>query len=108
MKFAILPNHFIKNRLEFFAFSIKENYIEDGNIPKTTIDKVVLEDKKEDILENQEFNETKEENLSKVAYQNYAKQQKTEKIQEEVVEEPSKMALAIKAFFSENILAKLG
>ena len=112
VKFLFLSDNFIKKRLEFFAFSIKENYIEDDNISKTTTDKVISEDKvenkKEEVKELESFNEEKEENLSKVAYQNYAKQQKTEKIQEEVVEEPSKMVLAIKAFFSENILAKLG
>lgn len=36
------------------------------------------------------------------------KKEKVEKIRKKVEEEPSKFALAVKAFFSENLLAKLG
>jgi hypothetical protein len=35
-------------------------------------------------------------------------EEKIEKISKKVDEEPSKFALAVKTFFSENLLAKLG
>ncbi len=126
VKFWLFSWWFIKSRLDFFAKSISKNYINNDLSENLNIKKDLKEDNEEVInlqeleetnknkdLENQKLlNEVKfrkeQEQLNKQdVYKAYAENIKTEELEMQI-EEPSKLSLAIKAFFSENLLAKLG
>ena len=116
IKKIILPNSFIKDRLEFFANSITKNYIKQkppilNSSPleekgATDIEKL----KKEEKIESLEQISLKKEKQNKEnTYKTYAENFKKEKIEKvKIIKKPSKLSLAISKFFSENLLAKLG
>jgi methionine salvage enolase-phosphatase E1 len=115
IKKTILPNSFIKDRLEFFANSIAKNYIDTGTFKKEKIEEIKKADTtelKEELIESLEQISLEEEKQNKEnTYKTYAeniKEEKIEKVKEEIIEKPSKLSLAISKFFSENLLAKLG
>ena len=115
VKFSLLGTSLIKSRLEFFANSIKQNYINQPDSLNEVEEKIDFKKQELKDIENNEIleeiriiKEIERENENKEnSYKAYAEKVEVEKI-EEIEEEPSKLALAIKAFFSENLLAKLG
>jgi len=135
VKFLFLSENFIKERLEFFATSISKNYINKSlnwktlNSEKNNIDNEIIDLREQELkdIENarllKEIKLKKEEeeekqniiNVNKVFDENkinstkvFAEKVKIENIEQEISEEPSKFTIALKAFFSENLLAKLG
>ena len=95
-KKIFLSKDFIEGRLDFFAKSIWENYfwktIKKPNpwIPST--------------YQEKEATKIKEHIVNKVASAPWIVSSKTKK----VIKKPSKSSIAIKKFFSENLLAKIG
>lgn len=90
IKFWFLSWTFIKSRLEFFAKSISENYIKN---PTTNLE----------INQKREEKKIEKENTYKAYAENTIEKQTKKE-----VSKPSKLSIAIKNFFSENLLAKLG
>ncbi len=114
VKFWIISWWFIKSRLDFFANSISKNYIKEWLSPTNKVEKEIIdlsEIQKEKDIENtkllEEVRLRKEKENKDNVYKAYAENKKVEKI-DETIEEPSKLSIAIKNFFSENLLAKLG
>lgn len=119
VKFWFFSWWFIKSRLEFFANSLSENYIK--QVKSDVLEKnIVNEDEIINLSEIEKIEEERkienEENIEKIriekenkenAYKAYAESVKNEKIENELNEEPSKIEIAIKKFFSENLLAKI-
>jgi len=96
VKFFILSWWFIKDRLEFFANSLSNNYINSEKIVKK-----VKKIKKSELLEA-------EVKIKEFDYKTVAEKTKKPVKIKISKKKPSKFALEIKAFFSENLLAKLG
>jgi len=121
VKFTILPENFIKSRLEFFAESLQRqyiwnnsNFVQENNtnntIKKDDLELLTEENNNLELSSNKKdiFDKPQEEvvviNTPEIVYE--TESIKTEEKTQEV--EESKIVLYIKKFFSENLLAKLG
>ena len=101
-KKIFLSKGFIKTRLEFFANSIWDNFINKSPAIRAN---PVKETKKEKLNLEEEI--SLENNKQKVETNDY-KAYQVPRVKKAIKQEPSKLSLAIKKFFSENLLAKLG
>ncbi|MFK7779655.1 MAG: DUF2339 domain-containing protein [Candidatus Gracilibacteria bacterium] len=101
IKFLILPGRYIEKRLSFFADALEKRPLSGILSPGQEKEATKINKK-----EKGQFKEEVKENDFR--YENISEKVKKPIRTKVVKKKPSKFALAVKAFFSENILAKLG
>ncbi len=110
-KKLFLSKEYIESRLEFFANSLRK--IEQVQVKTPKLENVQIKEEKIEIknykLEWEVFENNDEKIENKKIEEVYEKIPKIEKVEHyvEKISEPSKLEIAIKNFFSENLLAKL-